>query len=174
MSNVATDDGNRRKERAVWLTERELDEAPVDGELRYWATVRGKDTRADTDGKKERKTWVPKGVYRDFRLQVQQEDIAGDDPLLPSREGGHLAPQSGRRIVKQLARAAADATGTERFLDASSHDLRRFWANYLLVEEGVNPRVVMRVGGWEDFQSIKPYLDRPRDSTVADQMETAG
>jgi hypothetical protein len=57
---------------------------------------------------------------------------------------------------------------------ASSHDLRRFWANFLLVEEGVNPRVVMRLGGWEDFQSIKPYLDRPRDSTVADEMETAG
>jgi site-specific recombinase XerD len=56
----------------------------------------------------------------------------------------------------------------------SSHDLRRFWANYLLVEEGVNPRVVVRLGGWEDFQSIKPYLDRPRDSTVADEMETAG
>jgi integrase len=211
MSNVATDDDGRREERAVWLTDRELerleaqaeslrdrlvvnlgarcglrisetvgltvadlDEAPADGKLRYWATVRGKDTRADTDGKKERKTWVPKDVYRDLRLQVQQENLAGDDPLLPSREEGHLAAQSGRRIVKQLARAAADATGSERFLDVSSHDLRRFWANYLLVEEGVNPRVVMRLGGWEDFQSIKPYLDRPRDSTVADEMVTAG
>jgi Phage integrase family. len=95
------------------------------------------------------------------------------DAVLPSREGGHLAPQSGRRIVKQLARSAHEATGREKFLDVSSHDLRRFWANYLLVEQGVNPRVVMRLGGWEDFQSIKPYLNRPRDSTVADEMVQA-
>lgn len=157
----------------VGLRAADLAEEPVDGELRYWATVRGKDTRAETSGKKERKAWIPKDVWRDLRLQVQEHDLAGDDPVLPSREGGHLAPQSGRRIVKQLAREAYDATGREKFLDVSSHDLRRFWANYLLVEKGVNPRVVMRLGGWEDFQSIKPYLDRPRDTTVATEMVSA-
>jgi integrase len=77
-------------------------------------------------------------------------------------------------VGSRASRAAADATGSERFLDVSSHDLRRFRANYLLVNEGVNPRVIMSLGGWEDFQSIKPYLDRPRDSTVAEEIETAG
>jgi Site-specific recombinase XerC len=120
---AATDDIDRREERAVWLTERELDafereaeslrdrlivnlgarcglrisetvgltvddlgEEPVDGDLRDWATVRGKDTRADTDGKKQRRVWVPKDVWRDLRLQVQQENLEGDDPVPPSRE----------------------------------------------------------------------------------------
>ncbi|ERH11166.1 MAG: hypothetical protein J07HX64_02948 [halophilic archaeon J07HX64] len=100
--------------------------------------------------------------------------LAAADSVLPSWEGGHLAPTSGRRVVKRLARGAYETTGTERFLDLSSHDLRRYWANYLLVNCGVNPRVLMRLGGWEEFQSIKPYLDRPRDSTVAEEMETAG
>jgi hypothetical protein len=32
----------------------------------------------------------------------------------------------------------------------------------------------MRLGGWEEFQSLKLYLDPPRDSTVAEEIERAG
>lgn len=92
-TDTTNTDGERRAERAVWITELELDrlereagslrdrliislgaraglrisetvglrvddlaEEPVDGDLRYWATVAGKDTRADTDSKKQRRT----------------------------------------------------------------------------------------------------------------------
>jgi len=34
-----------------------------------------------------------------------------------------------------------------------------------------NPRFVMKVGGWENFQSIKPYLSKSSESTVNDAFD---
>ncbi len=43
--------------------------------------------------------------------------------------------------------AAAEQTGNEDFHHVSSHDLRRRSAQRSLVDENLNPRVVMQVGG---------------------------
>jgi quinol monooxygenase YgiN len=53
----------------------------------------------------------------------------------------------------------------------SSHDLRRHFAHRLLVRERLNPRVVMDVGGWRDFQAIEPYLGKPDVETIVDEFE---
>jgi integrase len=37
----------------------------------------------------------------------------------------------------------------------STHDLRRCWANHLLVEENVSPRIVMALGGWSSYDAIE-------------------
>jgi integrase len=47
--------------------------------------------------------------------------------------------------------AAADDTADEDLRHVSSHDLRRRFAQRLLVDENMNPRVVMQVGGWDSF-----------------------
>jgi integrase len=52
-----------------------------------------------------------------------------------------------RAAVKRTAEAAAEQTGNDDFEHVSSHDLRRRFAQRLLVGEGMNPRVVMQVGG---------------------------
>jgi hypothetical protein len=36
----------------------------------------------------------------------------------------------------------------------------------LLVDENMNPRVVMQVGGWSSFQAIEPYLNAPTEDVV--------
>jgi integrase len=69
-------------------------------------------------------------------------------------------------VVRRTADAAADRTGDEDFLDVSSHDLRRRFAQRLLVDEGMNPRVVMAVGGWSSFGAIEPYLNAPSPDVV--------
>lgn len=151
----------------------DLGERDVDGDLRYFLDVRGKDTRADADGPKERTTWVPADTWKTARRFINREGLGADDPLIQSQKGGALARQSARRVVKQVAREAYKATGREKFLDVSSHDLRRFWASYLLQKQDVNPSVMMKLGGWERFESIQPYLRDPRPGVIADEMVSA-
>ena len=52
-----------------------------------------------------------------------------------------------RDVVKRTAERATEATGDDDYRYVSSHDLRRRFAQRLLVEKQVNPRVVMQVGG---------------------------
>jgi hypothetical protein len=40
MSNITTDDGDRRKKRAVWVTERELDRLKTQAESHWDWTLR--------------------------------------------------------------------------------------------------------------------------------------
>ena len=55
----------------------------------------------------------------------------------------------------------------------SSHDLRRRFAQRLLVDEGVNPRVVMAVGGWSSFSAIEPYLNEPTEDVISEAFDEA-
>ena len=70
------------------------------------------------------------------------------------------------QFTGRTAEAAADRTGDEDFRDVSSHDLRRRFAQRLLVDNGVNPRVVMTVGGWSSFSAIEPYLNEPTEDVI--------
>lgn len=62
----------------------------------------------------------------------------------------------------------------EDFRHVSSHDLRRRFAQRLLVDENLNPRVVMQVGGWDSFQAIEPYLNAPTPEVVDDAFAEVG
>jgi len=79
-----------------------------------------------------------------------------------------LTERGVRAVVKRTAEAAAEQTGDEDFEHVSSHDLRRRFAQRLLVDENMNPRVVMQVGGWSSFQAIEPYLNAPTEEVVDD------
>jgi len=150
-------------------------EEPVEGDLYYWATIEGKQTNQDQgEGeKKQRDAWVPESVWKDYRTLVNQENLSGNDFLIQSQKGGGLHVDSARKVIKQIGERAYDATGKERFLEVSSHDLRAFFANQLHVQKGVNVRVVMEVGGWDSFEAIKPYLDRPTRKVTATEMAEA-
>lgn len=56
-----------------------------------------------------------------------------------------------------------EETGDEDYQRVSSHDLRRCWANHLLVEEGISPRIVMALGGWSSYDAIEPSLAAPTE-----------
>jgi len=126
--------------------------------------VSGKDTTGEYSGGKHRETWLP----REFEAQINrftQEKGIGDDERLVDK-----AKRTVQDWVDRAAEAAAEATGDSDFRRVSSHDLRRCWANHLLVEENVSPRIVMALGGWSSYDAIEPYLAAPTEENINQSM----
>jgi hypothetical protein len=99
----------------------------------------GKDT-ATGDGK-PRYAYLPSAVETKLFQYQREADIADDDPFID------LQPRSVRAAVKRLASTAADEYNNDDWEAVSSHDLRRHYAQRMLVTENMNPRVLMAVGG---------------------------
>lgn len=125
----------------------------------------GKDTTGN--GGKPRDAFLPDDVERSLQQYQNAENISPRDPFVDLTERGV------RAAVKRTAEAAADETGIEDFRHVSSHDLRRRFAQRLLVDEAMNPRVVMQVGGWSSFQAIEPYLNAPSEDVVDEAFAEA-
>ena len=121
---------------------------------------RGKDT-ASGEGK-PRNAYLPASVERDLYQFARDQRLDDDEPYVD------LTPGGVRAAVKRTAEAAADRTDDEDYRDVSSHDLRRRFAQRLLVDEAMNPRVVMTVGGWSSFEAMKPYLNSPSEDVIND------
>jgi integrase len=125
--------------------------------------------RKDTTGNggKSRDAYLPGAVEPSLQRYQNAENIAPRDPFIDLTERGV------RAVVTRTAEAAADETGDDDFRHVSSHDLRRRFAQRLLVDENMNPRVVMQVGGWDSFQAIEPYLNAPTPEVVDEAFEKA-
>lgn len=123
----------------------------------------GKDTTGN--GGKPRDAYLPASVERDLHQYQQENDLRPSDPYVSLTESGV------RAVVKRVADATADETGDDDYRHVSSHDLRRRFAQRLLVDERMNPRVVMQVGGWDSFKAIEPYLNAPSEQVVNDAFQ---
>jgi integrase len=126
----------------------------------------GKDTR-DGVGK-PRDAYLPRRLETEMTRFAEERGLDDTDPFAP------VTPRRIQQVVKEAAEVAANRTGDDDFRKVSSHDLRRYFAQTLLVRERMNPRVVMSVGGWSDFQAIEPYLNQPDVATIAKEFERAG
>lgn len=140
---------------------------PGGGELRYsgdgdcWLVeVRGKNT--DGGGRKTRDAWMPDAVADDVHKFEREREPAGAwvDASTPTV----------RRWVKEAAHAVAEEQENDRWLSVSSHDLRRSWATWHLVERQVDVRTMMSIGGWSDYSAIEPYLAEPTEGRIGDAM----
>lgn len=125
----------------------------------------GKDTTGS--GGKPRDAFLPADVERALQQYQNAENIAPRDPFIDLSERGV------RAAVKRTAEAAAKETGDTDFEHVSSHDLRRRFAQRLLVDDEMNPRVVMQVGGRDSFQAIEPYLNTPTPDVVDEAFAQA-
>jgi integrase len=137
-----------------------------DGEHYRLRVPSGKDTSGN--GGKPRDAYLPPDVEADIHRFANADDIGSHEPLVDLTERGV------RDVVKRTAERAAEETGDDDFRYVSSHDLRRRFAQRLLVDKQVNPRVVMQVGGWDSFAAIEPYLNAPTPEVVNDAFEEAG
>lgn len=133
-----------------------------DGDDYRLRVERGKDT--DTGKGKPRDAYLPADTERDLYQFARDEDLDDDEPYVD------LTPGGVRAAVRRTAEAAADRSGDDDYHDVSSHDLRRRFAQRLLVDHGVNPRVVMAVGGWSSFSAIEPYLNAPTEDVISDAL----
>jgi integrase len=136
-----------------------------DGEHYRVRIPEGKDTSGT--GGKPRDAYLPANVEGAIHRFQNAEGITNDDPLIDLSESGV------RDVVKRTAERAAEQTGDKDFQQVSSHDLRRRFAQRLLVDQQMNPRVVMAVGGWDSFQAIEPYLNAPAPEVVNQAFEEA-
>jgi integrase len=127
---------------------------------------RGKDTSGN--GGKPRDAFLPDSVERSLQQYQNAENIAPKDPFVDLTERGV------RGALKRTAEAAAEATENDDYQHVSSHDLRRRYAQRLLVDREMNPRVVMAVGGWSSFQAIEPYLNEPTEDVIDEAFADAG
>ena len=125
----------------------------------------GKDTTGN--GGKPRDAYLPKDVEGDLHRYQNAENIDQHEPFVD------LTDRAVREVVKRTAERAAENTGDEDFQYISSHDLRRRFAQRLLVDQRMNPRVVMQVGGWDSFAAIEPYLNAPTQDVVNKAFEEA-
>jgi integrase len=136
-----------------------------DGDHYHLRVPRGKDTQNGTG--KPRDAYLPREVESDMHRFQTGEELGRNDPYIP------LSTRGVRAVVERTAERAAQETGDDDFQHVSSHDLRRRYAQRLLVDKSMNPRVVMAVGGWSSFQAIEPYLNAPTADVVNAAFEKA-
>jgi len=137
-----------------------------DGEHYRLRVPEGKDTENGVG--KPRDAYLPNADEGDLHRLQTAEGVGRDEPFVQLTERGV------RDVVKRTAARAAEETGDDDFRYVSSHDLRRRFAQRLLVDRQVNPRVVMQVGGWSSFAAIEPYLNAPTPGVVNEAFEEAG
>lgn len=112
----------------------------------------------------EHETWLPVDVEATINRYVQSEEIARDEPLVD------VTKRTVQNWVANGAERAGRETEDPDYERVSTHDLRRCWANHLLVEEHVSPRIVMALGGWSSYDAIEPYLAAPTEQNIIEQM----
>lgn len=128
----------------------------------YWEIeIKGKNTEGGA--KKTRLAYVPDEVKRNLDRYASERDIEDSQPYL------NKSKATIRRWVREARDDLAEEYGSN-WKYVSSHDLRRSWATYHLVERAVNVRVMMEIGGWSDYQSIEPYLGKPTPNKIAEEM----
>ncbi|MDL0118257.1 site-specific integrase [Halobacterium salinarum] len=129
----------------------------------YWElTIKGKNTKGGE--KTVRDAYVPERVKENLDRYQSERGIQSDEPYVD------VSVSTVRRWVREITDAIANESGSSRWKHVSSHDLRRSWANHHLVEEGVNVRVMMEIGGWSSYDAIEPYLGKPTASKIAQEM----
>jgi integrase len=117
---------------------------------------------------------VPRDLWQQVPFLIRDNGLGPDDYLFQSRNGGKLSKRSAREVVERTALYAHAQTSDDDLLSVLSHDLRRFWANKVPNELNVNPRIVMEMGGWSSFNSMKPYIQPATPETIAKAMVSAG
>jgi integrase len=100
------------------------------------------DTYREVPATRELKTLVD--TYSDIR------DDSPDTPLVDR------ATRTVNRWVGRAADACRDETSEEGWRYLGPHDLRRTWGT-LLVEDGVEPGMIMEWGGWQDWETFREH-----------------
>lgn len=124
--------------------------------------VRGKNTRGGEPTVRD--AWMPEPVAEDVHKYTRERELVGTDPWVAA------STSTIRRWVREAREQLVDETGDWRWGEVSSHDLRRSWATYQLVERQVDVRTMMAIGGWSDYAAIEPYLAAPTEARIGEAM----
>jgi len=124
------------------------------------------DVRAES-GDCDRIAYVPDDLRRSLDRYVRSNGIDADERVVD------VSARRVQMLVAEVADRAADRTDDDRLGDVNGGELRAHFARTLLVEERVDPRVVLTIGGWESFESFDRFLGSIDESTVAAELADA-
>ena len=101
-------------------------------------------------GDKYRETPIPHALSETVRAYADVGDVAPDEPLIdrPTRWV--------QRAVERARNELRAETGDEGWQYVTPHDLRRTWG-HLLIEDDVEPGIVMEWGGWENWETFREH-----------------
>lgn len=134
----------------------------------WFVTIYGKDTSGETENGKRRDAWMPDDLKARIERYMENERRTTTTPIIGE------TPRTISRDVKQSAKNAALKTDNEDFEYISCHDFRAYFATNMLLREGVDPEIVMELGGWVDRETIDPYLNASFDDIIRDELAAAG
>jgi len=132
-----------------------------DGEV-WLVEVRGKNTAGGEP--KVRDAWMPEPVAEDVHKYSREQGLAAAESWVSA------STSTVRRWVREARAQLHEETDDWRWEHVSSHDLRRSWATYHLVERQVDVRTMMAIGGWSDYSAIEPYLTEPTERRIGEAM----
>ena len=127
-------------------------------ETRQFVTV--EETNGDT-----RLAFLPASVAHDFWLYVRSNDIDSEEMVIDVTE------RRVQMLLREICERAATQTGRTVFEEITPSSLRKYFAQQLLVEEGVDARVVAAVGGWEGVDALLAPLEDPTRAEIAAAFE---
>jgi hypothetical protein len=140
------------------LTPADVTSQGGEGRTRYFLTVR------EGNGGR-RKTYLPSRVAHDFWQYVRSNDVETSEPVID------VSTRRVQMLVREVGERAAEWTGRPSLQSVTPSVLRRYFARQLLIQQGVDPRIVTAVGGWEGVDGLLPALDEPTDDEIAAAFE---
>ncbi|CCQ37801.1 integrase family protein / sensor/bat box HTH-10 family transcription regulator [Natronomonas moolapensis 8.8.11] len=133
----------------------DVDRRRFEGVVHHFLSVRG------SDGNTCRRTYLRAELARLVDEYAATAGVAPDNRLLD------VTPRRVQMLVSEVASRAAEITGQSRLGDVSSDVLRRYFARRLLVEDGIDPRIVRTIGGWNRLEALDRYLEPADDAEIA-------
>jgi hypothetical protein len=129
--------------------------------VQYYVAVR------EADGG-SRTAYLPAGVAHDFWQYVRSNSIDTAEEVIGVTE------RRVQMLVREVCERAAEETGRAALGSVTPSTLRQFFAQQLLVRDGVDARVVAAVGGWEGIDSLLAPLSAPSKEEIGAAFEHSG
>ncbi|SEQ43866.1 bacterio-opsin activator domain-containing protein [Natrinema salaciae] len=122
--------------------------------------------RVPTDDERGSRTaYLPTRVERELRRYARSNDLSTDDRIFS------VTARRLQMLVSDVADRASELFDEPGLADASTSDLRQYFAHTALVDHDVNPRVVKTAGGWRSFEALESYLPEPTDAEIVDAFD---
>jgi integrase len=83
-------------------------------------------------------------------LRAHSDEKAPDEPIVD------VTTRTVERWVNRVAERCQAETGNKKWAYLGPHDLRRTWGTQL-VEQEVEPGLIMQWGGWEDWSTFREH-----------------
>jgi PAS domain S-box-containing protein len=131
------------------------------GRVHYFLAVR------DGAGGQCRTAYLPTGLKRELERYAASEGVGEGDQVLD------VTARRLQMLVAEAADRAAAATGLDALADVSTADLRQHFGRQLLAD-GVDPSVVMQVGGWSRLEGLAPDVAAADPVAIAEAFARAG